>query len=234
MADEQPSPLQRAIREKIAASGKARDHFDTKLRERLSTKGKPLYDIDRGKSKNPRPDVLDAIEEVLGFRRGELLRIVHPSAVAISAAPDLPVAKPIDAGETVGIEQLDLSLSMGPGTEIGDYVEGSIVQLDLALVRSITRSPPERLKLVSGHGHSMEPTLHGSDMILIDTTDRALARQDGIYWIDYFGAAGLKRLRTIGPGRVMIISDNKAVGDYEVAAEDLRIEGRAVWFARGL
>lgn len=123
---------------------------------------------------------------------------------------------------------------MGPGTEIGDYVEGSIVQLDLALVRSITRSPPERLKLVSGHGHSMEPTLHGSDMILIDTTDRALARQDGIYWIDYFGAAGLKRLRTIGPGRVMIISDNKAVGDYEVAAEDLRIEGRAVWFARGL
>jgi phage repressor protein C with HTH and peptisase S24 domain len=32
----------------------------------------------------------------------------------------------------------------------------------------------------------------------------------------------------------MIASDNPHVPDFEVDAEDLRIEGRAIWFARDL
>lgn len=150
-----------------------------------------------------------------------------------SAAPSVqPIT--VDAGEVVQIQKLDLSLSMGPGTLIDDYVEAEPVSFDLAFIRAITRAPSGRLKLVTGIGDSMYPTLNGGDLIMIDTTDRALARQDGIYWIDLFGAAGIKRLRTVAPGRVLVKSDNPTVGDQEVNAEDLRIEGRAIWAARGL
>lgn len=140
----------------------------------------------------------------------------------------------LEASDTVSIQKLDLSLSMGPGTLIDEWVEAEPVAFDLAFLRAITRAPSERLKLVTGIGDSMYPTLAYGDAIMIDTTDRALARQDGIYWINLYGAAGIKRLRTVGPGAILVKSDNPAVDDQEVSAEDLRIEGRAIWVARGL
>lgn len=159
-------------------------------------------------------------------------QILFRAGITSAAFADRPVATGSD--EVVVIQKLDLSLSMGPGTLIDDWVEAEPVSFDLAFLRAITRAPSERLKLVTGIGDSMYPTLAYGDAIMIDTTDRALARQDGIYWINLYGAAGIKRLRTIGQGRVLVKSDNPAVDDQEVSAEDLRIEGRAVWVARGL
>lgn len=177
----------------------------------------------------------DAVAEVLGVPRDEILFRFGLSGEAPRQVLRLqPVQRTDSSNDTVEIQQLDLSLSMGPGTLIDDWVEATPVRFDLAFVRAITRSPADRLKLVTGLGDSMYPTLSGGDVIMIDTTDRALARQDGIYWISLYGASGIKRLRTIGKGRVLVKSDNATVGDQEVDAEDLRIEGRAVWFARGL
>lgn len=136
--------------------------------------------------------------------------------------------------DTVEIVKLDLSLSMGPGTLIDDWVEETSYRFDPNLLRSITRSPAHRLRLVTGIGDSMYPTLTHGDYIVVDTTERQLARQDGIYWINLHGAAGLKRLRAAGRGKVLVKSDNPQVGDQEVDAEDLRIDGRAVWVMRGL
>jgi phage repressor protein C with HTH and peptisase S24 domain len=161
---------------------------------------------------------LDQIEAKAGHQDGSLTK---PGPVLAS-------------GEIVEIQKLDLSLSMGPGTLIDEWVEAEPVKFDLAFIRLITRSPSDRLKLVTGIGDSMYPTLNWGDAIMIDTTDRALARQDGIYWIDLYGAAGIKRLRTVGKGRVLVVSDNPGIADQEVDAGDLRIEGRAVWVARGL
>lgn len=234
---EEQTPLQDFIRAALAAAPRARDHYDKQIQDRMGRKGKPLYDIQRGKSRVPSMSTLAAIAEVLDQPQDLLLRAAGGERVwPANASPEADQQPTVssDGGETVGIQKLDLSLSMGPGTVIGDYVEAEKVELDLALVRSITRAPTDRLRLVTGHGHSMEPTLQGNDMILIDTTDRLLARQDAIYWIDLFGAAGLKRLRTVAKDRVLIISDNPAVDNQEVAAEDLRIDGRAIWFARGL
>jgi len=148
-----------------------------------------------------------------------------------SSTDALPVA---DTGDVVQIDKLDLSLSMGPGTLIDDWVAAEPVVFDLAFIRAITRTPPGRLKLVEGVGDSMYPTLNWGDAILVDTTVRELVRQDGIYWINLYGAAGIKRLRTVAADRVLVKSDNPAVDDQEVPLADLRIEGRAIWFARGL
>lgn len=200
------------------------------LAKRMNTSPQQVERLEKG-TRSLRQDWIDRAAAAFGVApheiitpRGEL--VPSSSAQVIDAADS-------DA-ETVSIHKLDLSLSMGPGTLIDDYVEAEPVTFDLAFIRSITRAPSDRLRLVTGIGDSMYPTLNWGDVIMIDTTDRALARQDGIYWINVYGAAGIKRLRTVGQNRVLVKSDNPAVDDQEVDAEDLRIEGRAIWVARGL
>lgn len=241
-ADEEtrPSRLQLTIRQAIADSGKARDHLDRLLQKKLGTKGKPLYDIDRGKSKNPSGETLKAIAEVFGQPlshftgevEGGYLKNVPANPAGI--APDIPPTRTVDGGETVPILRLDLRVSMGPGTTVEGFVEGEPVEFDLGLLRSITHVPPGKLRIIEGIGDSMFPTLQGGDQVLIDISERAYSRIDGIYWIDHLGAQGIKRLRAASKGRILIQSDNPTVKDYEVEAEDLRIHGRAIWFARGL
>lgn len=149
--------------------------------------------------------------------------------------PQQPLAREAAADDdTVEITQLDLSLSMGPGTLIEDFPEEEPVRLSLAFVRAITRTPSDRLRLVRGIGDSMEPTLRTGDRVMIDINERQLARSHGVYWVDHLGTHGIKRLRAVSRDRVLIMSDNPQVPDFEADAEDMRILGRAIWFARDL
>lgn len=232
MSEPERTALQIELSDAIARAEHSRDYYDGLLRKKLATSGKPLWDIERGKTRRPGPKTLRAIEQVLGYELDYLVDLVHPreddKTVGTSQRPA------IISDDTVEIVSLDLSLSMGPGTLIEDFVESEPVKMDLGLVQSITRTPSDRLRLVKGVGDSMEPTLRPHDRIMVDINDRQLTRINGIYWIDYFGSHGIKRLRPAGKGRVMIISDNPAVESYEVGADEIRIEGRVIWFAREL
>ncbi|MEG3153029.1 S24 family peptidase [Sphingomonas sp. ZT3P38] len=170
-------------------------------------------------------------------RAGQWLDQIEAKGAARGSdvAPDQQSTRNASADDaTVEIIALDLSLSMGPGTMIEDFVEAEPIKFDLGMVRAITRTSPSRLRLVRGIGESMEPTIRTSDQVMIDINERQLTRINGIYWIDHLGMHGIKRLRAAGRGKVMIISDNPVVENFEVDAEDLRIEGRAIWFAREL
>lgn len=156
------------------------------------------------------------------------------ASTSIIVAPDIPPTRLAGEDEVVELTRVDLSFSMGPGTEVDDYVEETPVRFDLAFIRQITRTPPDRLRLARGIGDSMFPTLLSSDNVMIDTTQRTLNLGDRIYAISLYGAAAIKRLRPIGPNRVLVVSDNPAVADQEIDAEDLVIAGRIIWFARDL
>lgn len=251
------TPLQAFVRRAVEQSGKARDHFDKRIQKLSGSTGKPLYDLSRGKGLNPGAAMLDHFAAVLRqpidlvqrAARGEhvepepwqatpIEKLVdhskrHEDLPLAYKIPDRPIQVPGD-GEVVQIQMLDLSLSMGPGTLIDGYVESELVSFDLNFVRQFSRAPSDRLRIVTGVGDSMEPTLFRNDLIVIDTNDRRLSKQDGIYWINLYGAAGIKRLRAIGPNKVLVKSDNPIHEDQEVDADDLRIEGRAVWTTRGL
>lgn len=192
-----------------------------------------VRDILQGKTGDVKLGTVERIAKALGLSIADLLPSALSDARPAHMPDDAPTASS-DQGEIVQIQKLDLSLSMGPGTLIDDWVEAEPEPFGLTFIRRITRSPTDRLKLVEGIGDSMWPTLNWGDAVLIDTTDKHLSKQDAIYWINLYGAAGIKRLRTIGPGRVLVKSDNPNVDDQEVDLQDLRIEGRAVWFARGL
>lgn len=166
-------------------------------------------------------------DEIL-FRAG--ITKTEPHAIVSEHKP----TRAIDAGETVDVISLDLSISMGPGTLIEEFVEEEPVKFDIGLLRTVTRSPFSSLRVVKGIGDSMEPTLRTYDRLLIDSSEKMLSRAHGIYWIDHLGAHGVKRLRPMGEGRVLIMSDNPAVPDYDVDAEEIRIHGRAIWLMRDL
>lgn len=207
------------------------------LAKRMNTSPQQVERLEKGQ-RNLKQEWIDRAAEAFGVTPADIISPDAPGVGQQRSTNEIQLAYRLstneNAGDTVQIQKLDLSLSMGPGTLIDDWVEAQPVNFDLAFIQAITRAPVHRLKLVTGIGDSMYPTLNWGDAIMIDTTDKHLARQDGIYWINLYGAAGLKRLRTIAPGRVMVKSDNPAVDDQEVDAADLRIEGRAIWVARGL
>jgi len=181
----------------------------------------------------------DAVAKLFQVSRDEILFRAgisdhKPIPAPARQQPDrLPTAT-ADRGESVEILALDISVAMGSGTIIDDFVESEPVVFDMAMLRRLTRTPFDRLRLITGVGNSHEPRFHHNDQFLIDINDRQLSRLDGYYWITLFGAHALKRLRPIGRGKIEIISENPDFAPQEVDAEDVRIEGRAIWVARGL
>ncbi|WP_422057353.1 S24 family peptidase [Sphingomonas sp.] len=152
----------------------------------------------------------------------------------VRPAEVLPAIGGSGADDVVELIRLDLSLAMGDGTNIDDYIEEEPVKFDLGYLRAITRTPPHRIRLARGIGDSMFPTLQSSDEVMIDTTSTMLNLNDRVWAISMYGAGAIKRLRAIGPQRVLVISDNPAVPDQEIDAEDLRIFGRVFRLAREL
>jgi phage repressor protein C with HTH and peptisase S24 domain len=239
MSEDGRSPLQNLLASRISQLEHTRDYYDSLLRKSLETTGKPLWDVERGKVQKPSPRVLRAMEEALGYEPDYLVDFVHPrapSTVKRLPAPeaDQPKVHSADAGEIVEIIQLDLSLPMGPGATVDDYIEEEPISFDLGYVRGFTRTPPHRLRIARGVGDSMFPTLNSNDLVWIDSTQTNLNQQDRVWAVSINGAAAIKRLRSLKDGRVMVISDNPTIDNYEVGREEIRIGGRVIRFARDL
>ncbi|KQM65808.1 hypothetical protein ASE75_06150 [Sphingomonas sp. Leaf17] len=232
------SPLQEYLTALVAASGRTRDSFDTELRKLLDTTGKPLWDIERGKVKRPSPRVLRAIESVFGLRGDSLVDIVHPRTRAFendseaghrSDRPEQPQVRSADSGETAPVMRLDLSYSMGAGSDLdSSYVDSEAFEFDIAFLRSMTITPADRIRIVDGIGDSMQPTLHDRDLLFIDVNQTDLNAQDRIWAMWLFGLGAVKRLRAIDENRVMVISDNPDVENQIVDRSNIMIHGRVI------
>lgn len=234
------TPLQMEIARALEAAPEARDFYDRAYQKRTGKSGKPIYDIVRGESKRPQPETLRAIADVMGLPSEHFVAIAYegrgviPAARMIEAghgnkAPEQPATRTVDGGETVPILRLDLSYSMGPGTSLDDsYIESEPIKFDLGFLRTITITPPDRIRIVDGIGDSMQPTIHDRDLLFIDTNQRDLNAQDRIWALWLFGLGAVKRLRAIGPDRVLVISDNPDIENQEVSRKDIMIHGRVV------
>lgn len=148
---------------------------------------------------------------------------------SVASMSDQPRLKSVDSGETAPVTRLDLSYSMGPGADLdSSYVDGEAFEFDIGFLRSMTVTPPDRIRIVDGIGDSMQPTLHDRDLLFIDVNQRDLNAQDRIWAIWLFGLGAVKRLRAVGPDRVLVISDNPDVDNQEVSRTDILIHGRVI------
>lgn len=244
MSETPETPLQTFIRKAIANAPRARDFYDKRIQEATGTSGKPIYDLQRGKSTAPNAATLGHIAKALGQPLHLLASAANGEHVEPIPAKLLPPDPPeghvtsnhhptIKADDgSIALRHLDMSLSMGDGSNIDDYFEEGTFEFDANLLRTISRAPADRLIVGHGVGDSMNPTLHDRDLVIFDTTQTVLNTTDKIWAISLFGAGGIKRLRPIARDRVLVISDNPALENQEVSTEDLRIMGRVIWSAR--
>jgi hypothetical protein len=159
------------------------------------------------------------------------LRAAFPDFPGFGLAPDLPDA---DSGrDYMAIDILPSYAGMGGGGNGEGVVETGLVPR--RLVVDELRAKPSDLILIEARGDSMEPDFRHGDQILVDRRDTdpiqpgSFALWDGdAYVIKLVERAPQRR------GYYRIFSANNRYTPYEVAAEDVRIMGRPVWFARRL
>jgi len=96
------------------------------------------------------------------------------------------------------------------------------------------KGSPEQMSLIKVKGDSMEPTLSSGDMILVDHSRNTIDPQGGIYAIVIDDMIMIKRLHVLGTNRIRIVSDNPHYEPIETTADDLKINGKVLWFCREL
>ena len=137
-----------------------------------------------------------------------------------------PPRVPRDSGDWVDVPRLDLGASAGPGR-----VPGSEAAFDTFRFsrRWLVEQGLERAQLsaITVEGDSMEPLLNDGDEILVDCSPRPF--RDGIHVVRLGETLMVKRVASIGPGRLALLSQNLAYPPVEVAAEEVAIIGRVVW-----
>lgn len=134
--------------------------------------------------------------------------------------------------DLVGIAQIDAQYGMGE-TFIDQHVEQEIQYFPRNWVQAITDSPPEKLVWAKGWGDSMVPTIHPTDLILIDLSQTRVREQD-VIWAAAVGDMGMiKRLRVRADG-VTILSDNPNVSDDYATHDEIHIVGRVIFIGRRL
>jgi transcriptional regulator with XRE-family HTH domain len=217
-----------SIANNIAAFRDMRGWARPELAKRMGTSTQQIERLEKGQ-RGLTTDWIEKAANALGVPPGDI--ITPGAASGDHFAPDhQPTLKAEDG--SVSLRHLDMSLSMGDGSNIDDYFEEGVFEFDANLLRTISRAPSHRLIVGHGIGDSMQPTLHDRDMVIFDTTQIMLNATDKIWAISLFGAGGIKRLRPIARDRVLIISDNPTLENQEVSTEDLRILGRVIWSAR--
>lgn len=220
------SQLQIAVRRAIEDSGRPRDALDRELQKRLGTKGKPLYDIERGKSRNPKRDHLEAIADVLG----------KPVSYFLSGSDQAAMPASLDdISAEYGIaflEELDLALGMGASFLDGHPEVRGIVPFKLDWLHGLHEGPLDRLKVVRGRGDSMQPTIWDGDIVLVDTAQRRIDDQDRIWAVAYGELGMIRRVRVTPRGTWMLMPDNTVVRPDEVGDGEVAVIGRVIWIGR--
>jgi SOS-response transcriptional repressor LexA len=138
------------------------------------------------------------------------------------------------APDMVAIASLDLNFGLGAAFMDSEVVEheADTMLFPRDWLRSITRSPPERLYWAKGLGNSMEPTIGDGDVILIDRSAAGSTFGD-LYWAIAYGQTGMiKRLRPMPDGSVKILSDNPNVPPEVAHDGELHVFGRVIAVVR--
>lgn len=143
--------------------------------------------------------------------------------------------RPGVVGDEVWIAHYDVRAAMGGGQIPHDYPEMlQDVRVSPQHLREMGIEFKEHfhLKMVTGWGQSMAPTIKHRDPLLVDISIREFVG-DGIYMFSWDGHLYIKRLQWLGDEQYSMISDNALHPARTIRAEDTYIQARVllVWNA---
>jgi len=144
-------------------------------------------------------------------------------------------SRPGQVGDEVWIAHYDVRAAMGGGQIPNDYPE--MLQDVRVSPRHLREMGVEfvehyHLKLVTGWGQSMAPTIKHRDSLLVDVSIREFVG-DGIYLFSHDDMLYIKRLQKKGRDHFKMISDNTNHPAEDIRVDDTYIQARVllVWNA---
>jgi transcriptional regulator with XRE-family HTH domain len=183
----------------------------------------------------------DAIRDMLS-RSGKTLSddarrrlIAVVEAEEGGGAIEIDYYRPGVMGDEVWIAHYDVRAAMGGGQIPHDYPEMlQDVRVSPQHLREMGVEFKEHfhLKMVTGWGQSMAPTIKHRDPLLVDISIREFTG-DGIYMFSWEGHLYIKRLQWLGDDQINMISDNTRHPPQTIRADDTYIQARVllVWNA---
>lgn len=142
-------------------------------------------------------------------------RIVEAVSTDPGAAPSSNIllgdfSGPGQVGDEIRIAHYDIRAAMGGGQIPADYPEIlQDVKVSQQHLREmgVSYTDPFHLKMVTGWGQSMEPTIRHRDPLLVDVSIREFV-DDGIYLLTWDDHLYIKRLQVADEDHFEMISDN--------------------------
>jgi len=171
-------------------------------------------------------------KKIVGFYGCTLEWLLTGEGQPFPLMSDKVVAPGFPPNDFVLIRQVRGKISAGGGLSPDDEVD-----LILAFRKDWIKrkGKPENMSLIKVQGDSMEPTLLSGDLILVDHNKTAIAPQGGIYAISINHEIMIKRVQILFPeGHLRIISDNKQYEPIEAPIDQVRVNGKVIWYGRDL
>lgn len=144
-------------------------------------------------------------------------------------------SRPGQVGDEVWIAHYDVRGAMGDGQVPHDYPETfQDVRVSPSHLRELGVQFKEHfhLKMISGQGESMAPTIKSRDPLLIDVTIREFTG-DGIYALTWQNHFYIKRLQVLDEDNFEMLSDNPLHGPRTIRKDDTYIQGRILFVWNG-
>ncbi len=138
-------------------------------------------------------------------------------------------------GDMIRIAHYDVRGAMGGGQVTHDYPEMlRDVRVSLSHLRELGLDfkEPHHLKLVTGWGQSMAPTIKDRDPLIVDVTVRDFIG-DGVYFISWGGHEYIKRLQVADDEHYEMISDNPKHKDRMIRKEETYIQAKVLYVWNG-
>lgn len=169
--------------------------------------------------------------------RKMIANAVEETAVQLKSGNVIQVdfSRPGQVGDEVWIAHYDVRAAMGGGQVPGDYPE---VLQDIRVSPTHLRqmgvefTEHYHLKVITGWGQSMTPTIKHRDPLLVDVSIREFVG-DGIYLFSHDDMLYIKRLQKKGRDHFKMISDNTNHPAEDIRVDDTFIQARVllVWNA---
>lgn len=182
----------------------------------------------------------DAVRAMLAKSGKNVPEALKQKIIAVADTADSNVvtvdfSRPGQVGDEVWIAHYDVRAAMGGGQiphEFPEMLQDIRVSPKHLREMGVTFKEHFHLKMITGWGQSMAPTIKDRDPLLVDITIREFTG-DGIYLFSHDEMLYVKRLQKKGKDRFKMISDNKHHDIEEIRVDDTHILARVLYVWNG-
>lgn len=199
--------------------------------------------LDEGQSSATPQSAADIVRAMLETKAGKSISPEARERLLIAADEAQPTnvitadfsRRPI-RGDEIRIAHYDVRGAMGSGKLVREYPEmlrDVTVSQEHLRELGVKYKDPAHLKMITGDGESMAPTIRHLDPLIVDASIREFTG-DGIYAFTWQGLFYIKRLQMRGPDHFRMLSDNTLHLPEDIRVDETYIQARVllVWNAR--